>query len=149
MSSTSYSAKLTPDPWLRIVVLISGRVLYATGIVLLLILPFHPALRGAACLAWAISGYWELRCLDSSFRQCIAIRLHASGAVEIADDNADWSPANLLPGSLVLRTVGWLRLQTVDGRTIVEPVRGDARKGQDWRRLQIIWRHVGAARGSC
>ena len=149
MSSNSYSAKLTPDPWLRIVVLTSGRALYATGIVLILILPLHPALRAAGCLVWAIWAYWEISRLQRGFGQCVEIRVHASGDVEIADENADWSPASLLPGSLVLRKLGWLRLQTLDGRTIAEPVRGDTRRGQDWRRLQVIWRHVGAARRSC
>jgi hypothetical protein len=130
-------------------VVISGRVMYAIGLVLILILPLQPALRGAGGLVWAILGYWEIRRLERDFRQCVEIRIHSSGDVEIADDNADWSPAILLPGSLVLRKLGWLRLRTVDGRTIVEPVRGDTRRGQDWRRLQVIWRHVGATRRSC
>jgi hypothetical protein len=123
--------------------------LYAIGIVLILILPLHPALRAAGCLIWVIWAYREISRLQRGFDQCIEIRIHASGDVEIADDNADWSPASLLPGSLVLGKLGWLRLQTLDGRTIVEPVRGDTRRGQDWRRLQVIWRHVGAARRSC
>ena len=124
-------------------------MLYATGIVLILILPLPPALRAAGGLVWAIWAYWEISRLERGFGQCFEIRVHASGDVEIADDNGDWAPASLLPGSLVLRKLGWLRLQTTDGRTMVEPVRGDTSRGQDWRRLQVIWRHIGAARRSC
>ena len=149
MSSNSYSARLTPDPWLQIIVLTSGRVLYAIGIVLILILPLHPTLRAAGCLFWLILANWETSRLQRGFGQCVEIRIYASGDVEIADDNADWSPASLLPGSLVLRKRAWLRLQTLDGRTIVQPLRGNTREDQEWRRLQVIWRHVGAARRSC
>jgi len=149
VSSNSYSARLTPDPWLQIFVLTSGRVLYAIGIVLILLLPIHPVIRGFACLIWVIAAYWEISRFENNFRQCVEIRIYSSGDLEIADDNADWAPATLLAGSLVLRQLGWLRIRSVKGQTISQPLRGDARESQDWRRLQVIWQHVGAARRSC
>ena len=124
-------------------------MLNAIGLVLILLLPLHAGLRATGCVVWACSAYLEIARLEAGFRRCIEIRLHASGEVEIADNDGEWSPARLLPGSLVLTTLGWLRLQTIDGQIILQPVRGDARKDHDWRRLQVIWRHIGAARRSC
>ena len=134
MSSNTYSACLTPDPWLRLVVLISGRLLIAASLVLVLTLPL------------AAVGRFELQRLRRGQRYCQAIRIFSDGGVEILDPAGDWVPGRLLSGSLVLQTIGWLRLTTDDGMSLVETVRGDARECEQWRRLQVIWRHIGAER---
>jgi hypothetical protein len=54
----------------------------------------------------------------------------------------------MLSGGVLLSELGWIRLSVVlpDGRKLVlgEFVRGNARESADWRRLQVIWRHIGA-----
>ena len=144
MSSNSYSASLTPDPWLRIVVSISGRLLIAAGLALILILPIDVAERLAGSLAWAAIGWFEIRRLESGNEACRAIRVDSSGEFTILDNAGDPVPARLLTGSVLLRKLGWIRLESQNGQIFLELIRGDARQSQDWRRLQVIWRHIGA-----
>ena len=144
MSSNSYSASLTPDPWLRIVVLTSGRLLIAAGLALLLTLAIDVVLRAAGCLVWVVIGRFELRRLTQGFEACRVIRIDSSGEITILDSDDNWVPARLLTGSVLLRKLGWMRLQDQSGQIILELIRGDARQSQDWRRLQVIWRHIGA-----
>ncbi len=146
MSSNSYSACLTPDPWLRILVLTSGRGLLAGGLVLILILPLDAAIRALACLFWGFSGQSELRALRRGYRACSAIRVTVGGELMLRNYEREWRPATLLAGSVVLRNLAWLRLSTASGVRYAECLRGDARKSEDWRRLQVIWRHIGTGR---
>ena len=46
---------------------------------------------------------------------------------------------------LVADRIGWLHLKTADGKQFAELICGDCRESDDWRRLQVIWRHIGAA----
>jgi len=144
VSSNSYSASLTPDPWLRIVVLTSGRLLIAAGLALLLILAIDVVLRAAGCLVWVAIGRFELQRLTQGFEACRVIRIDSSGEITILDNDDKWVPATLLTGSVLLRKLGWMRLQDQSGQIFLELIRGDARQSQDWRRLQVIWRHIGA-----
>jgi len=60
------------------------------------------------------------------------------------DADGNWHPARLLPGSMLLRRVGWIRWDDGCGRQYAELLRGRSRESDDWRRLQVIWRHIGA-----
>ena len=144
MSSNSYSAYLTPDPWLRIVVLTSGRLLLAAGLALILTLDLDAAIRAAGSLLWMAVGRFELRRLQNGFNFCQAVRMHSDGHVEVLNTRMEWQSCCLLSGSLLLRNLAWLRLQPASGPTLAEPFRGSARDSHDWRRLQVIWRHIGA-----
>ena len=146
MSSNAYWACLTPDPRLRILVLTSGCCLIAAGLVVILTLPLDAAVRAAACLFWSVSGYRELRALRRGYRACSAIRLAPGGELTVCSRDGEWLPGTLLAGSVVLRNLAWLRLRTAAGARTLECLRGDARKSEDWRRLQVIWRHIGAGR---
>jgi len=144
MSSNTYSASLTPDPWLRIVVLTSGRLLIAAGLVLILTFELDAVFRAAGCLIWIAAGRFELVNLQRGFDACQGIRVDSSGAVTILNNDQEWMPATLQTGSLLLRNLGWLRLRSASGHYFLELVRGNARQSPDWRRLQVIWRHIGA-----
>ncbi len=144
MSLNSYSASLTPDPWLRIVVLTSGRLLVAAGLVLILNLAVDTGLRVLGCLGWAAFGRFELRRLEQGFDACAAIRVDSNGDFAVLKNNDNWVPASLMTGSVLLRKLGWMRLQDESGQVFLELIRGNARQSQDWRRLQVIWRHIGA-----
>jgi hypothetical protein len=144
VSSNSYSASLTPDPWLRLVVAVSGRLLIAAGLALILVLAIDVMLRAAGCIVWVLVGRWELRQLEQGFDACKGIRIDSSGDAMILNSDENWVPARLLTGSVLLRRLAWIRLQDQSGRIFLELISGDARQSQNWRRLQVIWRHIGA-----
>ena len=144
MSSNSYSTCLVPDPWLRIAVLTSGRLLLAAGLVLILTLDRGVAIRAAACLAWCLVGRCELARIEHGFESCLAIRLSSEGEIAVLNNDQEWLPGTLQSWSVVLRNFAWLRLRTAAGDNLVELLRGEARQSQNWRRLQVIWRHIGA-----
>ena len=144
MSSSSYSASLTPDPWLRILVLSSGRLLIAGGLVLILTLDISATLRGAASLLWIAYGRYQILQVAGGFLSCVAIRVCTGGEFELQNSDQEWVSATLLSGSVVLPKIAWLRMRTANGRHCAELIRGDARKSHDWRHFQVIWRHIGA-----
>lgn len=151
MSSTSfsanlYSATLTPDPWLRILVLSAGRVLIAIGLVVILTLPLAGGIRTTGSLLWLLLGAWELGRLQRGFAHCLSIRLRSDGRIEVLSEESEWSLAILSTGCIVLSNLAWLRLRLENGTDVVELLRGDARESHDWRRFQVIWQHIGAAR---
>lgn len=145
MSSSSYSATLTPDPWLRIVVLTTACLLQAAGIAIVLILPLATELRAFGLLLWVALSATELRRSKRGFDCCTCVRLRCDGSVDVRDRDDEWLSGSLSGGSLVLASHAWLRIRLEDGRRIDELLRGDARRSHDWRRLQVIWRHIGAA----
>ena len=144
MSSKAYSASLTPDPWLRIIVLISGQLLIAAGLVLILTLEFGVAIRAIACVFWTLLGRFEMRRLQRGFASCAAIRIYPDGEVTVLNECQEWVPGRLQTGTMILRRFAWMRVQMANGSEIMEPLQGDARLSKDWRRLQVISRHIGA-----
>jgi len=146
VSSNEYFAELRPDPLLCRVVSWSGAALAVVGLVACTLLSLSPAIRMAACLAWCVVAAVELRRLHRSARACTAFRVMADGTAAVRARDGEWQPAALQAGGILLRRCGWLRLRTMAGRTIVQPVRRSACERRDWRRLQVIWRHVGAVR---
>ena len=145
MSSNAYSSCLTPDPWLRIVVLTSGRLLVAAGLVPILTFDLAAAIRAAACLVWVVAGRHELMGIERGFESLNAVRLSSGGEIAVLNNDQQWLPVTLQTGSVVLRNLAWLRLQAANGDTFVELLRGNARQSHQWRRFQVIWRHIGAS----
>ena len=149
MSSTAYSAEITPEPALRRCVCWSGAILGIVACLVILSLPAALWLRLAACGLWVAMTSRELWRLQLAWTTCRRLRFTADGAVEILEANGTWYPACLDGGSVLLRRAGWIRLRNRHGARFGELLRGHARRGADWRRLQVIWRHVGASDGSC
>ena len=149
MSSNAYFAELRPDPALRRLVLWSGAALGAAGLVACLYLPLPIPVRVLAGLAWAASSVHELARLRRAWRDCTALRVSADGSAAVCGADGGWRPAALPGGGIVLRRAAWIRLRTGAGPVWAEPLRGGCRKSPDWRRLQVVWRHVGATGFSC
>ncbi len=149
MSSNAYYAELQPDPVLRRLVWWSGACLGGAGVFACAYLPLPAAARVAAALAWGAGSLRELTHLRRAWAGCLALRVRADGAAAVRGIDGAWQPAALLDGGILLRRAGWLRLRAGPGRVWAEPVRGACRNSHDWRRLQVIWRHVGAADRSC
>ena len=145
MSSNTYSAQLRPDAWLRLFVITCGRLLAAAGLVLILILPLGAGLRFAGCLIWLAWSWQELRRYHQGYATYYGIRIRVGAGVNLLNSDQEWVPARLLTGSVLLQRIGWLHLKTADGKQFAELICGDCRESDEWRRLQVIWRHIGAA----
>jgi|GEM_PF-956964 len=145
MSSSAYSATLKPDPWLRTLLLTVGRLLIAAGLALILTLPLDPIARALGAVLWLVFGTFELSRLQRGFASLSAVRLRCDGGVEVCCRDEQWLAGQLLSGSVVLENLAWLRLRLDSGALILELFRGNARECDDWRRLQVIWRHTGSA----
>ena len=144
MPSNAYSAELSPDPLLRLIVLASGVVLGLLGIVAIMVLPWSLTMRAATVAGWTAVVGRELACLCAAWRKCRGLRVTADGGAAVLGADGRWHPVAVLPGGILLRRWGWIRLQTQSGTVFAEPLRGSCRKDHDWRRLQVLWRHVGA-----
>ena len=102
------------------------------------------ALRLCGLAAWIVIVGAQLRTLRRGWSTCVALRVHADGTVTVLDPSGRWLPGQLEPDGLLLRRWGWIRLGTTAGRPFAEPLRGACRESREWRRLQVVWRHVGA-----
>lgn len=144
MPSNAYSTELRPDPLLRAIVLASGFVLGLLGLIAIIGLPWSFGMRTAAVAGWAGWTGRELARLHGAWRNCRGLRLEADGGAKVVGADGRWQPAAVLPGGILLRRAGWIRLRTQAGTVFAEPLRGSCREDPDWRRLQVLWRHVGA-----
>lgn len=144
-ASTSYSAEIRPDPRLRRVVLATGALLFLAGLALVPFVAVSPALQAVLAVAWVgLCGreWWLLR---RAYASAGVLRIAAGGRVERQRCDGTWEPARLCAGSVVLPRIAWLRIVARSGLTYAELVRPKRDGSEDWRRLQVIWRHIGAA----
>ena len=141
---TTYSSEIDADPRLRRLVLISGWLALAAGAVICLSMPFAWEWRLAAGSLWVLVSERELRVMANGHRLYRGVRLDANGGAALLTRDGDWSPATLLAGSLVLPSLAWLRFKDQDGRQRVELIGCKCAENKAWRRLQVIWRHLGA-----
>jgi hypothetical protein len=142
----AYYAEFRPDPLLRRVVFWSGVGLAACGLVAIVSLPWSPVPLTLLAVVWLGRSGWELVRLHRAWKDCRGLRVSPDGQAVILGADGHWRQANLLDGGVLLRRWGWLRFRTESGAEFAEPLRGRCRKSRDWRRLQVIWRHIGAVR---
>lgn len=115
------------------------------GEVLILIMNLPAWLTVCGSLGWAgwtLLEAWQLWRSQCRYRR---LRLTVDGGLQVLDASGDWHPAELRPGSVLLRRLGWLRVRVAGRETFGELLRGDCDTDRDWRRAQVLWRHVGAA----
>ncbi len=116
----------------------------AAGAVLILAMPLALLPRLAAAGLWLVIGGYDIVRQRRAYRRYRGVRLDCDGRLELKNQGGDWLHARLLPGSLLLRHLGWIRIRDERGSVFAEPVRGHCRDSREWRRLQVLWRHVGA-----
>ena len=145
MSSTVFSTELKPEASLRCAVQFIAILATILGLVIVVTLPFRMHWLMIAALIWLVVSVRELRLFRRAYSRFCQIRLDGSGEVEILTNAGDWQSATLLAGSVVLPCLAWLRIETRDGLRYAELMRGNCRKNEEWRRLQVVWRHFGAA----
>lgn len=146
MSSPTYSTELQPDPRLRRIVLLCGIVAALVGLALLLTLRIALPWRALAAVAWLIANTRQLFGIANGYKRCQRIRIDQSGAVTMQAPDGCWFPATLIQGSVVLTDIAWLRCKAEDGQQFAELIAAKSVRNESWRRLQVIWRHVGAGR---
>jgi len=149
VSSSAFSAELVADPVLRRLVLLSGAILYTAGLIMVLLLPVHLAVTVGSSIVCVVGCVREQIRLRRAYRSFSRLRLGNDGALRVLDRHGNWQAARLLAGSVLLRHAGWIRVRTDEGCVFAELLRGRCRRSADWRRLQVIWRHVGAVPVSC
>jgi hypothetical protein len=141
---TTYSSELDADPRLRRLVLICGWLALVAGAVVCLSMPLAWEWRLAASSVWLLVSERELRVMANGHKRYSGVRLDANGDAELLTHGGDWLPATLLAGSVVLPSLAWLRLKDQDGHKRVELLACKCPENKAWRRLQVIWRHLGA-----
>ncbi len=141
MSSSTYSAEIRLDRRLRRVVLISGLMLAMTGGGLILLLPIGMPGKVAGLLGWLCWSGRELLTYWRVYGRWSALKLFADGETKLIGCD-ECCAATVLPGSIVLSEMAWLRIRAENGDVWGELVAGNHRESKDWRRFQVIFRHL-------
>ena len=141
MSSRAYAADLRTSSSLRQIVIASGVAATLLGTLCIAALPFEPTIVMVSALLWLLTSLREIVALRRAYAAFSHLRIEAGGAVTLCGTTDGPIPADLLPGSVVLRRVAWLHLKAANGLRFGELIVGNCRKNKDWRRLQVIWRH--------
>ena len=115
------------------------------GLIVIAAMSTPPPVRALLAAAWLVLASRQLRALLRHNAMVRRIRVYADGSAEIADACGAWHPAKLRSGSVVLDRLAWLRLDAGDAPQAGELLAGNSRKSKEWRRLQMIWRHLGSA----
>ena len=141
MSSAKYVAELQPDPLMRRVVLLTTLLASVAGVTVLGTLPIDPFLRSCSIVAWSAWLAWNLSRRRMAERQLLRIRLFADGTAALLRPDGSWTLVKVAADSTVLAGLAWLSFSPGAGRSHTELLRGNSRECEDWRRLQVIWRH--------
>jgi len=111
---------------------------------LLFTLPIALLWRVVAAGAWALVNVRQLLVIAKGYKCCQRIRIEHDGAVTLQAADGCWIPATFIRGSIVLPKIAWLRFRAEDGQQFAELICERSARNKGWRRLQVIWRHVGA-----
>ncbi len=143
-ASTSYSAEIAPDARLRRLVLLSGALLFLAGLVFVPLLAVSAVLKGLVAVAWSCLCGYEWLAFWRGYAGSRTLRIAPGGSIERQCRDGSWQPARLCAGSLVLPGFAWLRVAPPGAKTYAELVSASSHESENWRRLQVIWRHIGA-----
>ncbi len=141
-SSTVFVAGIRSSQTLRTLVVASGWLLLLAGLVCVMALPMPLHQSVAAGIGWLLPVAWQLRRLRCAYMKYRYIHVFHDGRASLVSARGTAVAARILPGSMLLRSIGWLRLESVDGTRSSELVYGNCRKNKGWRRLHVIWRHL-------
>jgi hypothetical protein len=122
---------------------------YLLGMLMIFSLPIGQIISALGAALWTLLAVTEWLLISSAHKRTQRIRIHCDGAAELLDQHGEWQAATICRECIVLSTLAWLKLKPQRGGRYFELVRGDRRKNEQWRRLQVIWRHLGTAGRSC
>ena len=129
---------------MRQIVIASSWAAMLTGLIVIISLPIDGWIRAAGISIWLIAMGAELRVISSAHKRFRRIRMHSDGQVELQDNEGHWQTATIANGSVVTQKLAWMRLKPATGARYHELLRRNALESEQWRRLQVIWRHLGA-----
>lgn len=142
MSSSVYVAEISSSKALRRVVLASSAILAMLGFLCLQLLPIEPAWRLSAGAIWLAVSAVEIRKFRQLHITFSHMCFHADGKVQLLAHGTPGQQASILPGSVLLGGVGWIRLRSGSTASFAELVSAKSQKNKQWRRLRVIWRHL-------
>jgi hypothetical protein len=126
-------------------VLLTGGLSFLGGIAFLPLLAVSGPLKALLAVGWAALCGSEWLALRKGYAGSGMLRIAAGGHVERQSPDGSWQPARLCSGSVVLARIAWLRIAAPGQRPYAELVVAHSHPGEDWRRLRVIWRHIGGA----
>jgi len=129
---------------LRCIVIGTGIAAMAGGVIAIAGLPFAPSWRSLWAALWTIAGCYELKGIADRNKRYRLLRIEQDGNILVTMSDGCCMPATLSAGSVVLGSLAWLRFKAENGRHHVELFCRESPGNKDWRRLQVIWRHLGA-----
>jgi len=142
MSSVSFSVEIHLNPELRRRVLQSACALSVLGSAVILTLAATPVVAILALGLWLLWSGRELLRYRRCYGRWQRLSLLAPEGVARISGASDSESVRILPGSVILPRLAWLRLKAENGDVWGELVRGNARESEDWRRLQLVFRHL-------
>ena len=98
-------------------------------------------ISAAAAAVWFAAGLWRAWQLAAGWQATLGYRIAADGSIERLLPGLRSAPATLLPGSVLLPRLAWLIVRS-NGRVSVDLLRGGCRESAEWRRFQVICRHL-------
>jgi len=127
----------------------SALLAYLLGIVTIFSLPIDARLQALGAVVWSLQGGVQWTFISSAHKRFRGVRIHGDGTAQLLDNGGEWHAATICKECIVLSTFAWLKLKPAQGGTYCELLRGDSRANKQWRRLQVIWRHLGTVGRSC
>ncbi|MGI9220989.1 MAG: hypothetical protein ACR2QS_08150 [Woeseiaceae bacterium] len=144
MSPRVFVAELTPDCALRKCLITSVLLTVAAGVWSISTLPIAPELCWLGSVGWGLAvGVRSGLIIRSQSRYC-QLNFHADGSVLLLDLGGHWQSASWSRNSVILSNLAWIDLTMGGGRRFSGLFYGNSRESEQWRRLQVIWRHMGS-----
>ena len=123
----------------------TGAAAFLLGGMAFIPLPVDWVYKLPGMVAWGILGARDLWLIASGYKRCECIRIHHDGSVQVRSPDGACISATLAAGSIVTTGLAWVRIRGCRGGEYRLLLRRKAAENKDWRRLQVIWRHLGAA----
>ena len=111
MSSAVYEAELAPDERIRAGLLAFACCVTLAGLILILLLPVIAPLRAALGATFLLAAIVEAITFMRGMSRIYRIRIRSDGSISGVGSAGTMQPLTLLPGSIVLDRLAWLRLQ--------------------------------------
>ena len=122
----------------------SGLLFALAGAGVFLTLPLPIVVTVPAAILWLCVSVASCIGLRRKYGRIAGYRLYADGSAEIVRADGRRIVGRIAPGTFLLPRLAWLRVSTPGSGRVAELISGDARAGQQWRRFQVICRHLAA-----
>lgn len=139
MSFSNFAVTVRPDSRRHQQVVCAHLVCLCVGLVVVLRLPAGPAMLAGLSIAWLALALAGLRNYVRGWRDVRELRL-SPGLARRLDTNGIWVDSSIAAGTLVLRSVIWLRLEREDAGPLALLLTRRDLPARDWRRLQALLR---------